>query len=596
MDRIKELTQELQTAVGKEKVITMNKLAFAYYHSDPVKTKELAEEALELATQQNFQLGIATAYNNIGVYKHVTGDFEEAKKYYIKAAGEFEDAGDIGKVAGAKNNIGAILEKQANYKMALKFYYEVLKIVEELKIDRMKALVYNNIGIIYEKQDSYHTALDYHKKSLKIKLDIDDTLGASTSYNNIGVIYRNLKDYNLALENFEKALELKETAGDERAIAVTHVNIGSILHERNKNSEALKYFLDALNVFNKMSDKYGIVTCCTSIGMIYSEENNFEEAFEYLHRSIKISKEIGAAGLQTKAMLAISKIYESKKDFAKALKFYIEYTELSNEQFNEQKSKQITEMQTRYETEKKEKEAEIFKLRNVELAEANSNLKLEITERKKAETEIKKSREMLQIINKILRHDLANDFTVIKSAVNLFIKKSDKTMLDEISKRADKSLNTIEKYRKYESFLDSNSDLQEIEISKILNEVIKEFPEIKFNVSGKSVVYADEALNSVFRNLINNAEKHGSATEISVDVTSKNNKCSIHFTNNGKKIPEKIKDQIFNKGFFYGNKGNTGIGLNIVQQAIERFDGSINLKENELGEVGFEIELRNVLK
>ncbi len=46
----------------------------------------------------------------------------------------------------------------------------------------------------------------------------------------------------------------------------------------------------------------------------------------------------------------------------------------------------------------------------------------DVTENKKAEEEINKSRERLQILHKILRHDMANNFAVIKSAIGIYKK------------------------------------------------------------------------------------------------------------------------------------------------------------------------------
>ena len=74
--------------------------------------------------------------------------------------------------------------------------------------------------------------------------------------------------------------------------------------------------------------------------------------------------------------------------------------------------------------------------------------KLNINLEKKVD-EIKIGRERLKMLNKIIRHDLSNDFAVIKSAVNIFISNSDTAMLDEIKKRVDRSIKTIVNYRNY---------------------------------------------------------------------------------------------------------------------------------------------------
>ena len=219
----------------------------------------------------------------------------------------------------------------------------------------------------------------------------------------------------------------------------------------------------------------------------------------------------------------------------------------------------------------------------------------DITKRREAEENLRNSRERLKMLNKIIRHDISNDFIVIKSAINIFRRTSNATMINEIEKRIDKSLAAIDSYRKYESFIDSNVDLNKIEISDLLNEIVVEYPQIKFNIVGKCSVFADEALNSVFTNLITNSIKHGKASKIDVKISSEDNKCEIKFMDNGTGIPDKIKDKIFDEGFSHGKAGHTGIGLHIVRKTIESYGGSISVENNKPNGAVFTINLKKVL-
>jgi len=231
----------------------------------------------------------------------------------------------------------------------------------------------------------------------------------------------------------------------------------------------------------------------------------------------------------------------------------------------------------------------------MEVIRLNKELKKEVANRKLIEDELKVKNERLRIMNKIIRHDLSNDFSVIDSAVNIFKRRPDTNLLDEVIKRVNRSLDTIHSYKKYEAFIDSDNILSEIEVSDLINDLMPDFPKTKFRLSGKCKVLADEALNSVFINLISNAINHGNASEISISVTSNMTECKIIFKNNGTQIPEKIKEKIFNEGFYYGKSGHTGIGLYIVNKTIGRFNGSIKLTHNEANNVVFEITLSKVL-
>ena len=232
----------------------------------------------------------------------------------------------------------------------------------------------------------------------------------------------------------------------------------------------------------------------------------------------------------------------------------------------------------------------------IELLKTVTNIISTLFERKQAEAKLTHGRERIKILNKIIRHDLSNDFAVIKSAMNIFKRTADPKVLKEIDKRVMTSLKTIEHYRQYESFIDSNVGLYEIELNEIINKVIAEFPEIKFTLTGNCKIYADEALDSVFKNLIVNSLKHGRSKEIDIKISSERNECKIQFKDNGVGIPDKIKDKIFNEGFFFGDTGNTGIGLHIVKNTIERYGGHITVEDNKPKGAVFEINMRSALK
>jgi len=133
----------------------------------------------------------------------------------------------------------------------------------------------------------------------------------------------------------------------------------------------------------------------------------------------------------------------------------------------------------------------------------------DITERKQAEEELSIAKKRLNIATSILRHDVTNDLVVIKSALDIYQDQNDKTMLDEIEKRVEKSLKRINMHREHENFVESYKELEEYDLVTVLNEVTQNYPGIKIAISGTGEVYADDAIYSVFENIINNAIKHG---------------------------------------------------------------------------------------
>ena len=215
---------------------------------------------------------------------------------------------------------------------------------------------------------------------------------------------------------------------------------------------------------------------------------------------------------------------------------------------------------------------------------------------KQADEELKINRERLKTANSILRHDITNDIVVIKSALDIYRDEDDETMLDEIEKRVEKSINTINKQREQEKFIDSHSDLDEFEIEKVVHDIIPNFPDIKINVTGKGTAYADNAIYSVFENIIDNAVKHGKTTKMDIDIRSDEEYCEIRFADYGTGIPDDLKYKIFDEGFSYGKAGHTGIGLYIVQKTIDDYDGFVHVEDNKPNGAVFVVRLRKIIE
>ncbi len=218
----------------------------------------------------------------------------------------------------------------------------------------------------------------------------------------------------------------------------------------------------------------------------------------------------------------------------------------------------------------------------------------DITERKKAEEEVKAHREHLELINKILRHDLINDLTVIRSSFRLYKNTEDQEYLQKIPSYVDKSVELINKMRGLESFMSFHKDLGFYNAIDIIKNVIKDYPSIDFKIEGSCKVVADEALSSVIDNIISNAVAHAKTDRIDINILKTREVCEIRIADYGVGIPEEIKGKIFEEGFQYGETGRSGLGLFIVKKTLERYGGSISIEDNKPSGTIFILKLKGI--
>lgn len=345
------------------KAILLNKLCWEYKNIGNYDTAfHYGNAALQLAKQLNFQTGSANAYNNIGIIYWNQGNYEKALTNYLKALKILEETGNKKGIAFSYSNIGSVYENQGNYEKALNNYLKSLKIRDEIGDKQGIETSYNGIGNIYFFQGNYEKALDYYVKSLKMSEEIGDKKGMAYSNNNIGIIYFSQRNYEKALNNYLKALTIEEKIGDKFGLANSYTNIGGIYEEQKDYKKALDNYVKFQKISEEIGDTLLIAQCKTNIGDLYMKQEKFEEALHYYSQSLILFKKKGKKEGIKEVCAALSELFDKKGDYKQAYNYHKLYSDIKDTLLNEQSSKQIVEMNTKYETQEKEHELQIQQL------------------------------------------------------------------------------------------------------------------------------------------------------------------------------------------------------------------------------------------
>src|SRR6476660_3944768 len=157
IDSLRAVVQK--TKVDTIKINTLNKLSSLYYYKDIRKSLEFSKTAYSLSKKINYTKGIASSYNNIGVYYWIKSNFPKALDYNLKALHLFENLNDKKGIANTNNGLGNIYAEFKNYKQALYCYNRALKISKEINDRKSIATFLNNIGDVHLRMKVYQKAL-----------------------------------------------------------------------------------------------------------------------------------------------------------------------------------------------------------------------------------------------------------------------------------------------------------------------------------------------------------------------------------------------------------------------------------------------------
>lgn len=402
--KIDNLKADLANAEGENEIELLNSLAKEYWAISNETSQEYANKALELAENANYKRGIADATFNLGLvyvrfseleksqvlftrslkiaekikYKKGIGnalnglgfiynnhsDYNMALEYYQRSLEVFKEADEKKGIAISLGYLGNLYWNLDNYDKSIEYYLKALIIMEEIGDAKGIAQSVNGIGIIYWKLGNYEKALEYYQWSLKINEKLESEIGIANALNNIGIVYHSKQNYNKALEYYTKSLKMVEQTGNKIMISNHLNNLGTLHQEMEQYNKALEYYKKSMKIYREVGNMYGVAASLCNIGGLYVKMQNLTEAVSFIERGIDLAKEIQAKDLIKDSFKNLSQLYEEKSNYKKSLEYFKLYTEVKDSIFTEESSGKIAEMQTKYETEKKEKENEILKKDN----------------------------------------------------------------------------------------------------------------------------------------------------------------------------------------------------------------------------------------
>ncbi|MDD5571698.1 MAG: AraC family transcriptional regulator [Bacteroidales bacterium] len=365
----------MQTNNNKEKANALRIIGFINYNTGNNKIAyNYYQQSLIIYTQLSDKKGIANVNNNIGNINRVWNNYEEALKKYNKSLQVYQELNDKIDIAKLLNNIGNVYIEKNQYKEAEDSYQKALIILDKLNNKEEISRTTNNLGNLYLNWNKNEIALKYYQKSLKISEELKDKKLIAATLNNMGIIYSNMGKYNEALKTYTRALNFQEELKNNPIIAKINGNIGVLYSKENDFKKALYYHKKSYGLIDKKS-KESIAIALHNIGNIYIKLGNYNVALGYLQQSIKITDSVNKFGDGNIANYRdIADLYKKMNDYKTANKYLSQYYVLKDSVYNKETHKQIMEINTKYETEKKDKEIKLLNAQK-QLNEAKYNKK-----------------------------------------------------------------------------------------------------------------------------------------------------------------------------------------------------------------------------
>jgi len=347
-----------------EYVDLLHDLAWSHRMHDFDSSVHYAQKASKLAKEINYLEGEAIGYEILGLLYENSELCNQALVSFAKAADYWKKKGDSIGLAGVYTNMGQAYECNNQNEQALSLYLRALRIREKTENPKDISSTLNNVGILYKKMGDFDKALTYLKKSISLSLQTFDTPIIYYGYNNLGNTFIELHQYDSALHYMYKCEAVAIEKNDSSVLSKVYNNMGLVLLYKNQAQQALPYLNKALSLRQHFSDNPLLTDIYTNLGRAHLSLKNYQEALNFLKRAQTDFPREHEYEAQKSLYLYLSKTYEALSQYDSALVYYKKYDNVKDSLFNINQRKITQELETQYQTEKKEKELLISREQN----------------------------------------------------------------------------------------------------------------------------------------------------------------------------------------------------------------------------------------
>ncbi len=261
-----------------------------------------------------------------------------------------------------------------NYDAALHWYLEAEQLFTLLADDTSLASTYTELTVFYSRHQKFDAGDSVSLKAIHLALKLKDDNKLANAHNNRGLLmWRNGK-LDSALVNLNKAYELYKNLNDRVGLSYSLDYLASVYADKGASEKALDYLYQSRDLKIAADDKMGEAIVTNNIGEALLSAGDLNQAIRFFKEARTKAEALDFTDLEAHTWKMEATALEKQRRFAEAYSAIKTYQEINGKLLNEKKIKAIEELQTRYETEKKEQE-------NMLLQRTNQVQALQLTQR-----------------------------------------------------------------------------------------------------------------------------------------------------------------------------------------------------------------------
>ena len=330
--------------------------AYKYLSINTDSAIYLANDVLNEARENNDLQLKANTYIVLAKATLVKGEYLSSLEYFNLISVLLQELNDPGIEADLNRLYGMFNLRIQKYDKAAEYGIKALEYYKETNDQHKLAETYTFFGGLYIATGNLEKTIEYAKKSLAIneKLGLKDKL--ASNYSNLGVCYSNLQQYDTAQVLIQKAIDINKATNNRQWLAINYHGLGNVFKTQKDTIQAIKAYNTSIDIYKSIGDIVGELSILNLMANLDLKSGKLEDANSKFQYSLEKASEKNLREQKLRALNGLHNISEQQQQFKKALEYLHQYTQLKDEQDEEQSSSflSIIELQKDFENKRKE--------------------------------------------------------------------------------------------------------------------------------------------------------------------------------------------------------------------------------------------------
>lgn len=356
--QIDNLKAELKTNPSDKRTAAIySDLTWFYANVSTDSALSYGKKAIAESTRLGDSTLIAQIYSDLGAVYFRKGDLNASKKSYLNSMEIRKARKDVTGIAKLNANLGNIYYKLGENPKALKAYLGSVDYFEKINKPDLVASTKANIGILFTNMKNYPKALSYLKEAKSYQEANNQEGELCMTYVSLGNVYQLMKDTLSAVKYYEKSIVYSKKAGNNVSLTKALNNLGALKSEQGKSKEAVAIFNQSKKMMDSINSNINNSTLLLGYAKDHIMNRRFNEAKDLLltmERAYMKNKEDKLMLMKTYQFLVPTCGFLNQPD---SVYLYTNELAILQDQIIEAAvAKQTNELETKYQTEKKEKQ------------------------------------------------------------------------------------------------------------------------------------------------------------------------------------------------------------------------------------------------